>query len=160
MLWAVAAASPATTTMAGTMLMAKAPRTILIRYSAPAILASWRGAVPAMESINDLPQPVLVTSIYFAASAQVEGLSGQYFAIGKPTESNKSSYDTSLLAAGGRSAPTWSARPPALETDPIISCGNRLRRSGPTQTRGRARGSLAAPPNAVLGHPDVDHRTR
>src|SRR5438270_4298145 len=55
MLWAVAAASPATTTMAGTMLMAKAPRTILIRYSAPAILASWRGGVPPMESINDLP---------------------------------------------------------------------------------------------------------
>src|SRR5207302_11038530 len=55
MLWAVAAASPATTTMAGTMLMAKAPRTILIRYSAPAILASWRGGVPPMEFINDLP---------------------------------------------------------------------------------------------------------
>src|SRR5438067_13645450 len=62
MLWAVAAASPATTTMAGTMLMAKAPRTILIRYSAPAILASWRGGVPPMESINDFPQLVLTAA--------------------------------------------------------------------------------------------------
>src|SRR5947209_680121 len=72
MLWAVAAASPATTTMAGTMLMAKAPRTILIRYSAPAILASWRGGVPPIESINDLLQLVLAAGeIAFDVSPRV-----------------------------------------------------------------------------------------
>src|ERR671937_153367 len=54
---AVAAALPDTTNMAGTMPMAKPPRTMLIRYSAPAILASWRGAVALMESIIDLPLP-------------------------------------------------------------------------------------------------------
>jgi pyruvate/2-oxoglutarate dehydrogenase complex dihydrolipoamide dehydrogenase (E3) component len=40
MLWAVAAASPDTTNVAGTMPMAKAPPRMLIRYSAPAIRAS------------------------------------------------------------------------------------------------------------------------
>jgi hypothetical protein len=63
MLFAVAAASPDTTNMAGTMPMAKAPATMLIRYRAPAILASWRGEVSAMESIKGLPQLVLMTLI-------------------------------------------------------------------------------------------------
>src|SRR4030088_636718 len=47
--------------MAGTMPMAKAPRTILIRYRAPAILANWRGAVPVMESTNG-PSPTMPTA--------------------------------------------------------------------------------------------------
>jgi hypothetical protein len=38
-------------------------------------------------------------SMYLGWSAQVEEVSGQYFAVGKPTESSKSSYDT---AATGR----------------------------------------------------------
>jgi hypothetical protein len=42
-LWAVAARSPSTTSMAGTMMMAKAPPRMLTRYRAPAILASRRG---------------------------------------------------------------------------------------------------------------------
>jgi hypothetical protein len=54
MLWAVAAIS-GTTRMAGTTPMAKAPATMLTRYRAPAILASWRGEAPAVESINGLP---------------------------------------------------------------------------------------------------------
>src|SRR6266852_461934 len=39
------------------------------------------------------------TSIYLASSAQVEGLTGQYFANSKPKKSSKPSYDT---AAAGR----------------------------------------------------------
>jgi hypothetical protein len=34
--------------------MAKAPPTMLIKYKAPAILASWRGEAPATESIMQL----------------------------------------------------------------------------------------------------------
>src|SRR2546428_416340 len=45
MLWAVADASPLTTSMAGTIPMAKAPPTMLIRYRAPAILASCRALI-------------------------------------------------------------------------------------------------------------------
>jgi hypothetical protein len=44
-LWAVAVASPYTTSMAGTTLMANAPPTMLMRYRAPAILAMRSGRV-------------------------------------------------------------------------------------------------------------------
>jgi len=36
------------------------------------------------------------TSIYLASSPQVEGVTGQYFADGKPKQSSKSSYDTGV----------------------------------------------------------------
>src|SRR6202022_3890966 len=49
--------------MAGTMLMAKAPPTMLIRYRTPAILASCLGEVSTTESIKDLPQLVLMTLV-------------------------------------------------------------------------------------------------
>src|SRR3954454_5392353 len=52
MLCAVAAASPCTTSMAGTTVMAKAPPMMLMRYRAPAVLASWRGDAPVSESIT------------------------------------------------------------------------------------------------------------
>src|SRR4051812_49579787 len=61
MLWAVAAASPCTTSKAGTTVMAKAPPTMLIRYRAPAILASWRGEAPVTEYITDGSRLVKVT---------------------------------------------------------------------------------------------------
>src|SRR3954447_20063892 len=61
MLWAVAAASPCTISKAGTTVMAKAPPTMLIRYRAPAILASWRGEAAVTESITDRSRLVKVT---------------------------------------------------------------------------------------------------
>src|ERR1700730_12126650 len=50
--------------MAGTMLMAKAPPTMFIRYRTPAILASCFGEVSATESIKDLSQLVLMTLVH------------------------------------------------------------------------------------------------
>ena len=37
--------------------MAKAPPTMLIKYKAPAILASWRGEAPVTEPIMQLTTP-------------------------------------------------------------------------------------------------------
>src|SRR5438105_9609986 len=56
--------------MAGTIVMAKAPPTMLIRYRPPAILASWRGEVPSTESIKDLPQ--LLNDIGSTAGRRLE----------------------------------------------------------------------------------------
>src|SRR3954454_6915306 len=58
MFCAVAAASPWTTNMAGTTLMANAPPTMLIRYRAPAVLGSWRGEAPLTEAIAVVSRPV------------------------------------------------------------------------------------------------------
>src|SRR5438445_1207640 len=52
MLWAVADASPLTTSMAGTMPTAKAPPMMLIRYRPPAILASCRAVMASNSTVR------------------------------------------------------------------------------------------------------------
>src|SRR5438105_3243104 len=57
------------------------------------------------------------TSIYLAASPQVEGVTGRYFANSKPKKSSKST--APRPAACGRSVSISSAPPPARETDQV-----------------------------------------
>src|SRR5882672_4873692 len=52
MLWAVADASPLTTSMAGTMPTAKAPPMMLMRYRPPAILASCRAVMASNSTVR------------------------------------------------------------------------------------------------------------
>src|SRR4051794_34203174 len=53
--------------MAGTTVMAKAPPRVLIRYRAPAVLASTRGEAPVTESIS------VVSPLVLRAGARYRG---------------------------------------------------------------------------------------
>src|SRR5438270_10285823 len=89
--------------MAGTMPMAKAPRTILIRYRAPAILANWRGAVPVMESING-PSPTMPTAPgRVSVVGWVVGIFGLLFERGWYGER----FDVGAFAASSASLRSW-----------------------------------------------------
>ena len=57
----------------------------------PSTLA--RVALPFMRFMKT-PAQGAATSIYLAASPDVQGITGQYFANSKPKPSNKASYDT------------------------------------------------------------------
>jgi retinol dehydrogenase-14 len=54
--------------------------------------------VPFMRPFMKTPKKGAATSIYLASSPEVEGLTGKYFAKGKPKPSNKLSYDDAAAA--------------------------------------------------------------
>jgi retinol dehydrogenase-14 len=54
--------------------------------------------VPLWRPFMKTPQQGAATSIYLASSAKVEGITGTYFANGKPQSSNKASYDEGAAA--------------------------------------------------------------
>jgi retinol dehydrogenase 14 len=54
--------------------------------------------VPLVRPFMKTPQQGAATSIYLASSAEVDGVTGRYFANRKATKSNKSSYDAATTA--------------------------------------------------------------
>ena len=54
--------------------------------------------VPLWRPFMKTPQQGAATSIYLASSPKVEGVTGTYFANGRPQSSNKASYDTAAAA--------------------------------------------------------------
>ena len=63
--------------------------------------------VPFWRPFMKTPQQGAATSIYLASSPEVEGVTGTYFADGRPQTSNRASYDDSR-----RSPPVAGQRPP------------------------------------------------
>jgi retinol dehydrogenase 14 len=56
--------------------------------------ASFKVLLPLVRPFMKSPAAGAATSIYLASSAEVEGVTGRYFANRKPKTSNKTSYDT------------------------------------------------------------------
>jgi NAD(P)-dependent dehydrogenase (short-subunit alcohol dehydrogenase family) len=56
-----------------------------------------RMLLPLMRPFMKSPAAGAATSIYLASSAQVDGVTGRYFANRKPRRSNKASYDTAAV---------------------------------------------------------------
>jgi retinol dehydrogenase 14 len=81
--------------LAGTGVTANAlhPGVVRTGFGAEDPSALTRAAMPFLRFLK-APAQGAVTSIYLASSADVEGISGRYFANRLPKESNKLSYDT------------------------------------------------------------------
>jgi retinol dehydrogenase 14 len=58
----------------------------------------WKVALPLVRLFLKTPEKGAATSIYLASSAEVEGVTGKYFADSKPKTSSRSSYDTAAAA--------------------------------------------------------------
>ncbi|MGZ5372627.1 MAG: SDR family NAD(P)-dependent oxidoreductase [Aeromicrobium sp.] len=58
----------------------------------------FRLIVPFVKPFMKTPEQGAVTSIELASSPKVEGVTGTYFANGRPTDSNKASYDETAAA--------------------------------------------------------------
>jgi retinol dehydrogenase-14 len=58
----------------------------------------WKVALPLVRLFLKSPEKGAATSIYLASSAEVEGVTGKFFADSKPKTSSRSSYDTAAAA--------------------------------------------------------------
>jgi NAD(P)-dependent dehydrogenase (short-subunit alcohol dehydrogenase family) len=58
----------------------------------------WKVFLPLMRRFLKAPAKGAATSIYLASSAEVEGVTGTYFANSKPKTSSKASYDQTAAA--------------------------------------------------------------
>ena len=58
----------------------------------------WKAFLPVTRPFLKSPDQGAATSIYLACSPEVEGVTGRYFADGKPKASSRSSYDTAAAA--------------------------------------------------------------
>ncbi len=58
----------------------------------------WKVLIPLLRPFMKTPERGAVTSIYLAASPEIEGVSGRYFVNRQPRTSNKLSYDTAVAA--------------------------------------------------------------
>ena len=83
--------------MAGTGVTANAlhPGVVSTGFGAEDPSPIYRFLVPLMRPFMKSPRQGAETSIYLASSAAVEGVTGKFFAKGKPLASNKASYDDS-----------------------------------------------------------------
>jgi hypothetical protein len=54
--------------------------------------------MPVARLVMKTPDQGAATSVYLASSAEVEGVSGRYFANRKPKQSSKASYDAQAAA--------------------------------------------------------------
>ncbi len=54
--------------------------------------------MPFWRPFMKTPQQGAATSVYLASSPEVEGVTGTYFADGRPQASNKASYDATAAA--------------------------------------------------------------
>ena len=75
------------------------PGVVRTAFGAEDQSAFFRVMIPLMWPFMKTTAQGAATSIYLASSAQVEGVSGQYFANSEPNKSSTSSYD---IAAAGR----------------------------------------------------------
>lgn len=60
--------------------------------------AQWHRVLPLIRPFLKTPARGAATSIHLAASAEVDGVTGRYFANRKPARSNRISYDTAAAA--------------------------------------------------------------
>jgi NAD(P)-dependent dehydrogenase (short-subunit alcohol dehydrogenase family) len=58
----------------------------------------WKVLIPLLRPFMKTPERGAVTSIYLAASPEIEGVTGRYFVNRQPRTSNKLSYDTAVAA--------------------------------------------------------------
>ena len=74
------------------------PGVVSTRFGSEDPSLIFKVVVPFYRPFMKTPQQGAATSIYLASSPKVEGVTGAYFANGKPQTSNKASYDESAAA--------------------------------------------------------------
>jgi NAD(P)-dependent dehydrogenase (short-subunit alcohol dehydrogenase family) len=74
------------------------PGVVRTRFGAEDQSRLFKVLTPVIRLLLKSPARGAATSIYLASSPEVEGVSGRYFASGRPKTSNKSSYDTAAAA--------------------------------------------------------------
>ena len=74
------------------------PGVVSTRFGSEDPSLIFKVLVPFYRPFMKTPQQGAATSIYLASSPKVEGVTGAYFANGKPQTSNKASYDESAAA--------------------------------------------------------------
>jgi len=74
------------------------PGVVSTRFGSEDPSLIFKVVVPFYRPFMKTPQQGAATSIYLASSPKVEGVTGRYFAKGRPQTSNKASYDESAAA--------------------------------------------------------------
>jgi retinol dehydrogenase-14 len=74
------------------------PGVVRTGFAAEDPSAMWKVLLPMIGPLLKTPEEGAATSIYLASSPQVKGLTGAYFANGKPKTSSKSSHDETAAA--------------------------------------------------------------
>jgi retinol dehydrogenase 14 len=74
------------------------PGVVRTRFAAEDPPPMWKVFLPVIRPFLKSPDQGAATSIYLAFSPEVEGVTGTYFADGKPKASSRSSYDTAAAA--------------------------------------------------------------
>ena len=74
------------------------PGVVSTRFGSEDHSLIFKVVVPFYRPFMKTPQQGAATSIYLASSPKVEGVTGRYFANGRPQTSNKASYDESAAA--------------------------------------------------------------
>jgi hypothetical protein len=97
--------------------------------------------IPFYRPFMKTPQQGAATSVYLASSPNVEGVTGTYFAKGRPEVSNKARTTSALRSAFGMSVPTllaWRHRRNACRsrTEPLVPSHRRARPSMPASALG------------------------